>query len=192
MSNAPPRLADFIRQLDTLVAERDESRLLPQIAHALEELIAADDWLPDAYAVPDPDRYTQYLLYRDPAARFSVVSFVWGPGQGTPIHDHTIWGAVGVLRGAERSQRFAVSGNAPPQALGKPETLAAGTVETVSPGVGDVHQVVNAVTDAVTISIHVYGADIGKVERHIFPAEGGARRFISGYANDARTPPFAI
>lgn len=192
MTTAPTRLASFVQYLGTLVAEPDEARLLPQVAAALENLIASDDWLPAAYAVPDPDRYTQYLLYRDPAARFSVVSFVWGPGQGTPIHDHTIWGAVGVLRGAERSQRFAVSGNAPPQALGEPETLAAGTVETVSPRVGDVHQVVNAFTDAVTISIHVYGADIGKVERHIFPPNGGARRFISGYANDALTPAFAI
>lgn len=190
MTIAPPRLADFVRRIENLVVEPDEARLLPQVAAVLEDLVAADDWLPEAYAVPDPDRYTQYLLYRDPAARFSVVSFVWGPGQGTPIHDHTIWGAVGVLRGAERSQRFAINGSAPPQALGQPATLGAGTVEIVSPRVGDVHQVVNAVADAVTISIHVYGADIGKVERHVFPPEGGARRFISGYANDARTPAF--
>ncbi len=31
--------------------------------------------------------------------RFCVVSFVWGPDQATPIHNHTVWGLVGVLRG---------------------------------------------------------------------------------------------
>ena len=35
------------------------------------------------------------------SSRFSVVSFVWGPGQKTPVHDHRTWGLVGILRGAE-------------------------------------------------------------------------------------------
>ncbi len=66
-------------------------------------MIRHDDWLPAAYAAPDPARYRQYLLHCDSAERFSIVSFVWGPGQLTPIHDHTVWGLVGVLRGAEIS-----------------------------------------------------------------------------------------
>jgi predicted metal-dependent enzyme (double-stranded beta helix superfamily) len=40
-----------------------------------------------------------------------VVSFVWAPGQGTPIHDHRVWGLVGVLRGAETSERFVRQGD---------------------------------------------------------------------------------
>ena len=28
----------------------------------------------------------------DARERFSVVSFVWAPGQKTAIHDHTVWG----------------------------------------------------------------------------------------------------
>ena len=35
-----------------------------------------------------------------------MVSFVWGPGQKTPIHDHTVWGLVGMLRGAERCRLY--------------------------------------------------------------------------------------
>jgi predicted metal-dependent enzyme (double-stranded beta helix superfamily) len=187
----PAPLAAFISRLDALIAEPDESRLLPGVATALARLVATDDWLPAAYADPHPDRYTQYLLYRDPQARFSVVSFVWGPGQGTPVHDHTVWGAVGVLRGAERSQGFAVSADAAPHPLAPAEILGPGKVETVSPRTGDIHQVANALADRVSISIHAYGGDIGSVHRHIYPATGGARRFISGYANTAATPAFA-
>ena len=185
----PAPLAAFIDRLDSIVAEPDEARALPQITDALKALVAEDNWLPPAYAVPHPEHYAQYLLYRDPAARFSVVSFVWGPGQGTPVHDHTVWGAVGVLRGAERSQRFAISADAPPRPLGAAEILHAGDVEPVSPRIGDIHQVANA-GPGVTISIHAYGADIGAVERHIYPPEGGARRFVSGYANTAESPAF--
>ena len=63
---------------------------------------ATDAWLPEAYAEAGP-RYRQYLLHCDPLERFCVVSFVWGPGQKTPIHNHTVWGLVGMLRGEEIS-----------------------------------------------------------------------------------------
>lgn len=45
------------------------------------------------------------------------------------------------------------------------------------------HQVSNALSDQVSISIHIYGADIGKVERYTFALDGTAKRFISGYSN---------
>ena len=58
-----------------------------------------------------------------------------------------------------------------------------GDVEAVSPAVGDVHRVHNAYVDRVSISIHVYGANIGAVARHVFPVEGGTKPFVSGYSN---------
>ena len=49
---------------------------------------------------------------------------------------------------------------------------------------GDIHRVRNAFTDKVSISIHMYGANIGEVERHVFdPATGRAKPFVSGYSN---------
>src|SRR3954467_13048330 len=95
---------------EVLDASRDEQKTLDQGEQLLAELVAHDDWLPSEYAKPDPNRYQQYLLHCDSRERFSVVSFVWGPGQATPVHDHTVWGLVGVLRGAELSQRFARRG----------------------------------------------------------------------------------
>jgi len=53
----------------------------------------------------------------------------------------------------------------------------------VSPTVGDLHRVHNAHADRVSISIHVYGANIGAVRRHTYPAEGGRKPFVSGYTN---------
>ena len=178
----PHRLAAFVTDLDVLVSRAlEEPALLAKGAALLGDLVQSDDWLPDAYAKADPDRYRQYLLYRDPAARFSVVSFVWGPGQATPVHNHTVWGLIGMLRGAELSQAYEIGGRRLRPA-GPVRRLTPGQVEAVSPRIGDIHRVANAFDDRISVSIHVYGADIGRVERSIFDHEGRPKRFVSGYA----------
>ena len=178
------RLRDFVSDFGALLDRRDdEAAILAEGGILLGDLVAADDWLPAAYAVPDPARYRQCLLHCDSRERFSVVSFVWGPGQATPIHDHRVWGLVGVLRGAEISERFERTPDGRLRKLGE-DRLEVGQVEPVSPRVGDIHRVTNPYADRVSISIHVYGANIGAVERATYDAAGAPRRFISGYAND--------
>jgi predicted metal-dependent enzyme (double-stranded beta helix superfamily) len=50
--------------------------------------------------------------------------------------------------------------------------------------VGDIHQVTNAFTDCGSLSIHVYGGNIGAVRRYTFdPATGKESLFVSGYTN---------
>jgi len=178
------RLRDFVTSLAALLDEtQDEATILAQGGALLGDLVAHDDWLPDAFAAPSPERYQQYLLHCDSAERFSVVSFVWGPGQGTPIHDHTVWGLVGVLRGQEEAQNFRRQGDGSLAPEGPAHTLHRGAVEALSPVEGDIHQVRNALADAPSISIHVYGANIGAVRRSTFTQDGTAKLFISGYAN---------
>jgi predicted metal-dependent enzyme (double-stranded beta helix superfamily) len=164
----------------------DEARILEVVGTQLRGLIAHDDWLPEAYAQADPERYGQYLLHCDSLERFSVVSFVWGPGQATPIHDHTVWGLVGVLRGAELCQAYARQADRLVPS-GAPRRLEPGEVQAVSPRIGDIHEVANAFDDRVSISIHAYGGNIGAVRRSTYDLEGRAKPFISGYSN-ATTP----
>jgi predicted metal-dependent enzyme (double-stranded beta helix superfamily) len=179
------RLRDFVGDLAALVEDtQDEAAILAKGSALLAALVARDDWLPDAYAVPDPARYQQYLLHCDSAERFSIVSFVWGPGQGTPIHDHKVWGLVGVLRGAERAENFTRNADGSLAPAGE-AVLHAGDVEALSPTQGDIHRVSNARADGPSISIHVYGGNIGAVRRATFAGDGTPKLFISGYANDA-------
>lgn len=169
---------DFTRLLDD---GADEAAIVARGGALLARLVARDDWLPGEYAEADRAGYRQYLLYRDPAARFSVVSFVWGPGQATPVHDHRTWGLVGVLRGAEHNQAFvANAGGLVP--AGPAERLGQGSVAAVAPSLGDIHRVANAYADRISISIHVYGGDIGAIERATYDADGRPKRFVSGYA----------
>ena len=164
----------------------DESGRLDSGAEALAKLIAFDDWLPDSFAASDPVRYQQHLLHRDPANRLSVVSFVWGPGQATPIHDHTVWGLVGVLRGRETSQRYARGRNGKLRACAGLQIFEPGDIDRLSPSEGDIHKVTN-IHDGISISIHIYGADIGTVERSAFGTDGETHSFISGYSH-SRAP----
>ena len=179
-----PRLQHFVTQLDELLRRtQDEAAILERGKVLLEQLVQTDDWLPDEYAQPNPERYQQYLLYADPNDRFSVVSFVWGPGQSTPIHDHTVWGLIGMMRGAELTQPFAPNAQGHWQPSGPQTRLDPGHVEAVSPRIGDVHRVWNALQDQPSIGIHVYGGNIGKVRRHVFLEDGTVKEFISGYSN---------
>lgn len=179
------RFRDFIAAFSALVdAEADERRIFRDGAALLSALVRHDDWLPDEFARSEPGAYRQYLLYCDPRERFSVVSFVWGPGVKTPIHDHTVWGMVGVMRGAENCYEYEPPASGAVMTPKAEHRCAPGDVDKVSPTVGDVHVVENALDDRPSVSIHVYGANIGAVRRHVFdPATGAAKPFVSGYSS---------
>jgi len=179
------KLRDFVGEIARLVdTYPDEADLIEQGSRALRELVAIDDWLPDAYAQASPERYQQFLLYADARQRFSVVSFVWGPAQSTPVHDHTVWGLIGMLRGAEYSTPYVRAEDGSVKPRGDEVLLERGAIEAVSPRIGDIHRVRNACDDRVSISIHVYGANIGAVVRSTYPPDGPPKPFISGYSND--------
>lgn len=183
-----PRFFQFLDAMDVIVSRaQPEPALLDESEDALKLLIAHDDWLPSEFARPDAEKYQSYALYIDPHARYSVSSFVWGPGQGTPVHNHTVWGLVGVLRGAERCEEFPAPDSVASVAMvsGHEHALLRGEVDRVSPTIGDWHRVSNALSDAPSVSIHVYGTDIGRVRRSYWNAsERCAMPMVSGYSND--------
>lgn len=187
------RLREFIQRFTRMIeaAGGDEVRVLAEGEPLLGALVREDDWLPPEFSLPGAQSYRQYLLYCDPLERFSVVSFVWGPGQSTPVHDHTVWGMIGMLRGAEQCAEFDRERPDLPLRMAGRHTILPGQIDKVSPRIGDIHQVANALTDRPSISIHVYGANIGAVSRHVFTAETGAvRPFVSGYSNTLLPNPW--
>ena len=142
-------LLHFVRKMTQLVEAQPaaEAQVMKQAALLMRDLVAHDDWLPPELALSDAQYYQQHLLYGDPLDRFSLVSFVWGPGQKTPIHDHTVWGIIAMLRGAEYGQRFAHDSTGRLVPDGLEQRLGPGDIDLVSPRIGDVHQVRNALDD---------------------------------------------
>lgn len=178
-------LREAVRVLTRLAdGQASEAVFLTKGKEILAQLISQDDWLEEDFRKPHPEYYQQYLLYCDPYERFSLQSFVWGPGQSTPVHDHTVWGLVGVLQGAESCMRYrqTVGGLV---SEGPAVILERGSVDAVSPTVGDIHKVSNAFSDRTSISIHIYGANIGNTRRHVFDTNTGAQKdFVSGYSSN--------
>jgi predicted metal-dependent enzyme (double-stranded beta helix superfamily) len=178
------RLRDFVGAFGNLVeTATGEPDILREGSRLLKELVGVDDWLPARYAEPSLTGYQQYLLHADSRERFSVVSFVWGPGQKSPIHDHTVWGIVGILRGAEFEQSYSRTSDGHFVEEGVPVRLEKGEVTAVSPAIGDFHRVSNAFDDRPSVSVHVYGANIGAVRRSMYELDGTSKTFISGYSN---------
>jgi 3-mercaptopropionate dioxygenase len=91
---------------------------------------------------------------------------------------------VGMMRGAESCRRFEQAAAGKPMIASETGRLLPGEVDKVSPTVGDIHEVANAFDDRVSISIHVYGANIGAVKRHVFDATTSIDKpFVSGYSS---------
>ncbi len=184
--NYPKPFQEFVEKLTKIIdeADGDEETILAQGKPLLAELVSNDNWLPEEFAQPDPQYYQQYLLHADPDDRFSVVSFVWGPGQTTPVHDHTVWALIGMMRGSEKGEMFTLSEPGKPMVRQSEEIMKPGMVDCVSPTLGDIHRVSNVYSDRVSISIHAYGGNIGKIKRHVYDANTGAtKEFVSGYSN---------
>ena len=181
------RLRHFIQGMTRAVEAHhgNEAALLERGQSLMADLILHDDWLPEQFALPNPAKYQQYLLYCDPFERFSLASFIWAPGQTTPVHDHTVWGMVGVMRGAERCEEYAWNNARTQLDKTNEHQVGVGAIDLVSPSLGDIHTVSNALRDQVSVSIHCYGANIGSVRRHIFDAgTGGVKEFVSGYSSN--------
>lgn len=179
------RLLTFVQGMSRLLEGKPHEPLILERGGALlAELVKHDDWLPEAFARPHPQFYQQYLLYADPLERFSMVSFVWGPGQKTPVHDHMTWGLIGMLRGQEVDTHYFKEPDGSYR-RGESTLLLPGQVGSVSPSTHDVHEVANYYSDRPSISIHVYGGNIGRINRHVFdPVTGQEKSFVSGYSND--------
>jgi len=173
-------LADITRLVDSSPAEPD---LVAQAQVLMTGLLEQDDWLQPEFTLPHPHQPQQFLIYADPQSRFSVVSMVCGPGQSTPIHDHTVWGLMGMLRGSLSCQPYSRMSDGRWVPAGFQIDMLPGDIEAVSPRTGDVHKVWNPLPDRVSISIEIYEGPIGLLERHIYREDGTRQVFVDGYAN---------
>ncbi|UCE04027.1 MAG: cysteine dioxygenase family protein [Candidatus Latescibacterota bacterium] len=79
----------LMRRLDHAASVENAKTICRNIKDVLmEELGNRRVRIPEEYLAPVTTGYARRLLYKDHASRFSVVVMVWGPGQGTPLHDH--------------------------------------------------------------------------------------------------------
>lgn len=178
----------FITEVASLVAATDDEHVITaQVAERLSALLASGYQLPREVIRPSTDRHVTYPLHIAPDDSWSLACVVWNLGQQTPVHSHETWGVAGIYSGTERERRYLKPGPDETAALtpaGEQEWTR-GQVTICCTTDDDVHAV-TAVGDEPTIGIHVYGGNIGTIERRSYdPATGSVEWFASGWD----TPP---
>jgi predicted metal-dependent enzyme (double-stranded beta helix superfamily) len=124
----------------------------------------------------------QWLLFRAGDGSLSLFSLVVPAGAETPVHDHLAWGLVGLYRGAQEEEIYAL-GEDGALDLVERRTLAPGDFYALIPPQDDIHRV-RTTSDVTSVSIHLLTNDTGCVWRHAYdPASGDVRPFRSGYVN---------
>jgi predicted metal-dependent enzyme (double-stranded beta helix superfamily) len=190
-------LDGFISDLENIVdRERDQWKVVAAVEPLVRQLIANPDrsWIKEKYRRPPEGKtgvaagYGQYCLYRR-GKELSVIVFCWGPGKGTPIHDHLSWGALGFIDGLEKETRYKrIDNGSNPKAaqleeVGVHFTKAGETSHLVSPQ-RDVHKVENP-GDIPSVSLHVYGCDMGAQRRRRYdPVTGAIEWYCTPHDSD--------
>lgn len=160
-------LENFVADVEGARGRYAESRpFVAMVADRLEQLVREPGWLRPEFRQPAAGCYRQHVLHVAADGAYSVVSLVWTPGQFTPIHDHIAWCVVGVYEGEEHEARYGLyERDSSPDRYMALETTGVtnkGHVSTLFPPDEDIHRVLNPGPET-AISIHVYGADIGKL-----------------------------
>lgn len=178
-------LQTFIDDVELVVgATDDEYEITRRVAQRLSALLASDYRLPPEVTRPSSEHHVNYPLYIAPDDRWSLAAVVWNVGQRTPVHGHETWGVVGIYAGAEREVRYvkpsAIASDRPLTPAGE-HVWERGQVTVCCTTDDDVHAVA-AVGDTPTVGIHVYGDNIGTMERRLYdPATGSVQWFVSGW-----------
>src|SRR5262245_15015900 len=94
-------LRELVDRLDRAVAAESVDAITARVKADLEDLLGRSAIaLDERLCKPRPDHYARRLLYQDPLNRYTAVVMTWGPGQGTPVHDHGgLWCVEGVVEG---------------------------------------------------------------------------------------------
>lgn len=155
-------LRGLVVELDAAVRDRSCAQLTEALRHTLCRLIREQRLrLPADVFEPNPDHYARREIYKSPDLGYTVIAMTWGPGQGTPVHDHSgLWCVEGVWDGELEIVQYELlehDGN-------RYRFRAAGGMHAGPGSAGSLippheyHTICNASADRVAISLHIYKA----------------------------------
>jgi len=158
-------LAHLIRRLDEAVQLPDPEAITQRIKQELQDAIRARSVaLPERFHRVRADGYARRLLHRNDELGYSAVVMTWGPGQGTPLHDHAgIWCVEGVVEGRMDVTQYDLVEHTGADAAYRFEEK--GCVHAIVGSAGclippfEYHTLANA-RDEPSITLHIYGGEM--------------------------------
>src|SRR5215469_17325376 len=159
-----PGCRDLVNAIARAVCHDCDSEITGDLRNALCRLIRNPAVkLPDCVFERATDHYARRELYRSEDHGYCVIAMTWGPGQGTPIHDHCgMWCVEGVWHGAlevVQYERLAdEDGHYRFQPMGSIQAGPGSAGSLIPPH--EYHTIRNPSDDAVAVSLHIYSGQM--------------------------------
>lgn len=163
-THTSPDTQRFISAIESSVNRGEARAICDGVKAALEDLASrgiAD--LPESHLMMSDTGYARHLLHQGPDKTYSILVMVWGPGQGTAIHDHAgKWCVECVVDGEVEVVAYDPVGDPTAETCGFRET------ERMTAHVGDVgvlvppqeyHHIANVGAER-AITVHVYEGEM--------------------------------
>ena len=177
--NASP-IPALIEGIKGVLAETDDPAEITKSVEALAKPLAADvSWLEPRCFEAEDDQGIGIAVFHEEADNTILVETVcWLPGRGVAPHDHQTWGVVIGLTGEERNVMWQRLDDATQPGFAKLEqasdvVMRNGDACRLLPD--EIHSVRND-SDALSMSLHIYGRNLAHVARSEFDPINGIER----------------
>ncbi|NRB71448.1 MAG: cysteine dioxygenase family protein [Xanthomonadales bacterium] len=166
----------LIERIDRAIDGECPFEITTCLRHALVECIADPAIrLPEEVFAVLPGHYARRALFTHPTRGYSMIAMTWGPGQGTPIHDHDgMWCVEGVWSGCievvsyqlleQQGQRYRF------QDVGTIMAGCGSAGSLIPPH--EYHTIANPSSTQTAVSVHIYQHAMESC--NLFEAEGDA------------------
>lgn len=170
----------LIQAIDTAVTKGSTPAITDSLRNSLCKLIQGQEiTLPACVFETAEDRYARRELYHSDEYGYCVVAMTWGPGQGTPIHDHCgMWCVEGVWSGALEVVQYELLAD------GQDDLYRFQPVGSIQAGPGsagslipphEYHTIRNPSDEKVAVSLHIYSGNMTHCA--VFQPKGGEQRY---------------
>lgn len=156
--------SDLVKRLDAAVQYQAVEEITAAVQSTLVEMIKAGTLdLPDAFKRTSDVAYARRLVHKSPELGYTVVAMVWGPSQGTALHDHSgSWCVEGVMEGEIEVTQYELLESEGDRFSFRPQECLhsyVGSAGSLIPPY-EYHTIANARGDQPAITLHVYGREL--------------------------------
>lgn len=167
----------MLKRVSAAVRDRDPDTVTASLREILCDLIGKRQLsLPPELLQPGEDHYGRHELHHDDELGYCVMAMSWGPGQGTPVHDHCgMWCVEGVWQGQIEVTQYELH-----EREDSHHRFERGSTILAGPGSAgslipphEYHVIRNPSNEQTAISIHIYRGELSQCNVYIPENEDG-------------------
>ncbi len=121
--------------------------------------------LPECVYQCPPDHYARRVIHKDAKRGYTIMAMTWGPGQSTPIHDHSgMWCVEAIWEGQIEVTQYELTDTKTNRFRLEPRT-------TMRAGIGsagslipphEYHTISNPSNQQTAVTIHIYSGEMSE------------------------------